>query len=94
MNIVLLSNLRKLLPEISLLSLILSSTPLRKAPQKVLNEVYMTQDINQETMKYLVRKSKPQIIYTSPKMNQVLMVLGITSHCTLQYNVKTSWLET
>jgi hypothetical protein len=49
MNIVLLSNLRKLLPEISLLSLILSSRPLRKAPQKVLNEVYMTQDINQET---------------------------------------------
>jgi len=40
--------------KISLLSLILSSKPYRKALQKVLNKAYMPQDINQETMEHLV----------------------------------------
>jgi hypothetical protein len=38
--------------------LILSFEPHRKALQKVLNEAYVPQDINQETMKHLVGKIK------------------------------------
>jgi len=46
--------LKKTPARISLLSLILSFEPHRKVVQKVLNEAYMSQDINQEAMKYLV----------------------------------------
>jgi hypothetical protein len=38
--------------------LILSFEPHRKALQKVLNEAYVPQDINQETMKHPVGKIK------------------------------------
>jgi len=41
---------------ISMLSLLLSFKPLRKALQKVLNEAYVPQDINQKIMKHLVRR--------------------------------------
>jgi archaellum biogenesis ATPase FlaH len=41
---------------ILLLSLILSSNPYRKALQNVLNEAYMPQDTNKETIKHLVGK--------------------------------------
>jgi len=40
---------------ISLLSLILISEPYRKALEKVLNRVYVPQDINQETIEHLER---------------------------------------
>ena len=46
--------LKKTPARISLLSLILSSEPHRKALQKVLNEAYVPQDINQEAMEHLV----------------------------------------
>ncbi|XP_073261997.1 uncharacterized protein [Populus alba] len=46
--------LKKTPSRISLFSLILSSEPHRKALQKVLNEAYVPQDINQETMEHLV----------------------------------------
>jgi hypothetical protein len=39
-----------------MLSLLLSFKPLRKALQKVLNEAYVPQDINQKIMKHLVRR--------------------------------------
>ena len=41
---------------ILLLSLILSSNPYRKALQNVLNEAYMPQDTNKETIEHLVGK--------------------------------------
>lgn len=41
---------------ISMSLLLLSFKPLRKALQKVLNKVYVPQDINQKTMKHLVRR--------------------------------------
>jgi hypothetical protein len=46
--------LKKTPARISLLSLILSFKPHRKALQKVLNEAYVSQDINQEAMEHLV----------------------------------------
>jgi len=46
--------LKKTPARISLLSLILSSEPHRKALQKVLNEAYVPQDINQKAMEHLV----------------------------------------
>jgi hypothetical protein len=46
--------LKKTPARISLFSLILSSEPHRKALQKVLNEAYVPQDINQEAMEHLV----------------------------------------
>jgi hypothetical protein len=46
--------LKKTPARISLLSLILSSEPHGKALQKVLNEAYVPQDINQEAMEHLV----------------------------------------
>jgi hypothetical protein len=46
--------LKKTPARISLLSLILSSEPYRKALQKVLNEAYVPHDINQEAMEHLV----------------------------------------
>ncbi|XP_011015726.1 PREDICTED: uncharacterized protein LOC105119299, partial [Populus euphratica] len=46
--------LKKTLARISLMSLILSSKPHRNALQKVLNEVYVPQDIEHKTMEHLV----------------------------------------
>jgi hypothetical protein len=46
--------LKKTPARISLMSLILSSEPHRNALQKVLNEAYVPQDIEQKTMEYLV----------------------------------------
>jgi hypothetical protein len=46
--------LKKTPARISLMSLILSSEPYRNALQKVLNEAYVPQDIEQKTMEYLV----------------------------------------
>ncbi|XP_011008751.1 PREDICTED: uncharacterized protein LOC105114041 [Populus euphratica] len=46
--------LKKAPAKISLLSLILSSEPHRQALQKVLNEAYVPQDLNQEAMEHLV----------------------------------------
>jgi len=48
--------LKKTPAKISIMSLILSSEPHRNALQKVLNEVYVAQDIEQNTMKHLVRR--------------------------------------
>ena len=46
--------LKKTPAKISIMSLILSSEPHRNALQKVLNEAYVPQDIEQKTMKHLV----------------------------------------
>ena len=44
--------LKKTPAKISIMSLILSSEPHRNALQKVLNEAYVPQDINQRTMEH------------------------------------------
>ena len=46
--------LKKTLAMISIMSLILSSEPHRNALQKVLNEAYVPQDIEQKTMEHIV----------------------------------------
>ena len=45
-------NQLKRTPRISLMSLILNSEPYRNALQKVLNEAYIPQDIEQKTMEH------------------------------------------
>jgi archaellum biogenesis ATPase FlaH len=48
--------LKKTPAKISIMSLILNSEPHRNALQKVLNEAYIPQDIEQKTMEHLVAR--------------------------------------
>jgi hypothetical protein len=79
--------LKKTPARISLFSLILSSEPHRKALQKVLNEAYVPQDINQEAMEHLVGRIQASnyIYFTedelSPDGTGHNKPLYITVHC-------------
>jgi hypothetical protein len=65
--------------KISIMSLILSFEPHHNALQKVLNEAYVPQDIEQKTMEHLVGRIHASNYLYFLKMNLTLKELDITS---------------